>query len=131
MPSGDAEADGGDQQEAHVVADAVALLRALEVGQREHPRQGPENDAVEDAQRAGLEAEDALQVQVAEAERGQADAEAVEVEGVAGGHGGANYRACARNEAGPESPEIFENIAKCTSFFNALMRLLSWSFRGG
>lgn len=87
MPPGDAEADGGDQQDADVVADAVALPRALEVGQREHRRQGPEDDAVEDAQRAGLEAEDALQVQVAEAERGQADAEAVEVEGVAGGHG--------------------------------------------
>ena len=95
MPPGDAEADGGDQQEADVVADAVAFLRALEVGQCEHPRQGPQDDAVEDAQRAGLEAEDALQVQVAEAERGEADAEAVEVEGVSRGHGirglGVNY----------------------------------------
>lgn len=96
MPPGDAEADGGDQQEADVVADAAALARVLEAGQREHPRQGPQDDAVEDAQRAGFEAEDALQVQVAEAERGQADAEAVEVEGVAGGQG---YNLRARNRA--------------------------------
>ena len=87
VPPGDAEADGGDQQGADVVADALAPVGALEVGQREHRRQGPQDDAVEDAQRAGLEAEGALQVQVAEAERGQADAEGGEVEGADGGHG--------------------------------------------
>ncbi len=80
MPCGDSDPAQAYDQRADVVANPFPCIGSLEVGQREDNGQCDEDNPVQDAQRTGLKAQGALQVQVTKSEGGQADDEAKEME---------------------------------------------------